>query len=142
MAGQPIGTKVVGWASLTVPQCRTGKPACYLNPHFGCRPPFGITHGIRVSHRANFQLSFRGPTAIAVSKQSFNFVLILSGTFGIRAPTAMRMILRTEEWLRRAAECTEKELCAADREIGMRFAELAEQWRMLAEHTGYLGQYN
>ena len=54
----------------------------------------------------------------------------------------MRMILRTEECLRRAAECTEKELCAADLEVRRTFAELAEQWRMLAEHTGYLGGYN
>jgi hypothetical protein len=54
----------------------------------------------------------------------------------------MRMSLRTEECRKRAAECTEKALCAPDRGVRQTFAELAEQWRVLAEHTEYLGQYH
>jgi hypothetical protein len=54
----------------------------------------------------------------------------------------MRMNLRTEECRKRAADCAEKALCAFDQEVRRTFAELAEQWRVLAEHTEYLGQYH
>ena len=54
----------------------------------------------------------------------------------------MRMNLRTEECRKRAAECAEKALCTPDREARRTFVELAEQWRTLAEHTEYLGQYH
>ena len=57
-------------------------------------------------------------------------------------PLAMRINLRTEECRRRAAECARKALCAPDEEVRRTFAELAEQWRMLAEHAEYLGRYN
>jgi hypothetical protein len=58
------------------------------------------------------------------------------------APFRMRMNLRTEECRKRAAECAEKALCAPDQEVRRTFAELAEQWRTLAEHTEYLGRYH
>jgi hypothetical protein len=54
----------------------------------------------------------------------------------------MRMNLRTEECRKRAAECAEKALCVLDQEVQRTFAELAEQWRTLAEHTEYLGRYH
>ena len=54
----------------------------------------------------------------------------------------MRMIVRGEECRRRAAECAEKALCSPDQEVSLIFAELTEQWRMLAEHTEYLGQFS
>ena len=54
----------------------------------------------------------------------------------------MRIIQRTEECRRRAALCAEKALCTADQEARRTFAELAEQWRMLADHTEYLESYN
>ena len=54
----------------------------------------------------------------------------------------MRINLRTEECRRHAAECAQKALCASDQDARRTFAELAEQWRMLAEHIEYLGQYH
>ena len=54
----------------------------------------------------------------------------------------MRMNLRSEECRKRAADCAEKALCALDQEVRRAFAELAEQWRVLAEHTEYLGHYH
>jgi hypothetical protein len=57
-------------------------------------------------------------------------------------PDEMRMNLRSEESRKRAAECAAKALCALDQEVRQTFAELAEQWRTLADHTEYLGQYH
>ena len=54
----------------------------------------------------------------------------------------MRMAIRTEECRKLAAACAEKALCAPDQDVRRTFAELAEQWRMLAEHTEYLGRYH
>ena len=54
----------------------------------------------------------------------------------------MRMAIRTEECRKFAAACAEKALCAPDQEVRRTFADLAEQWRMLAEHTEYLGRYH
>jgi hypothetical protein len=54
----------------------------------------------------------------------------------------MLMNLRTEECRRRAAECARKALSAHDDEVRRIFSELAEQWRMLAEHAEYLARYN
>jgi len=53
----------------------------------------------------------------------------------------MRMDLRTDECRRRAAECAQKAFCSVDREIQQTFAELAAHWRLLAEHSEYLGGY-
>jgi hypothetical protein len=72
-------------------------------------------------------------------------VLILTDRlerYGTRPRLEMRMNLRTEECRKRAAECAEKALCAPDQEVQRTFAELAEQWRTLAEHTEYLGRYH
>ena len=66
----------------------------------------------------------------------------LKQDMGTRPRFEMRMNLRTEECRKRAAECAEKALCAADQEVQRTFAELAEQWRTLAEHTEYLGRYH
>jgi hypothetical protein len=54
----------------------------------------------------------------------------------------MRMNVRVEECRRRAAECAEKALCQPDPEIRQIFAELAEQWRALAEQTEFLEQFH
>jgi hypothetical protein len=54
----------------------------------------------------------------------------------------MRMTLRTEECRRRAALCAEKALCTQEEEPRRTFAELAEQWRALAEQAEYLEQYH
>jgi hypothetical protein len=54
----------------------------------------------------------------------------------------MRMEVRVEECRRRAAECAEKALCQADPEVRRLFAELAEQWRALAEQAEFLQQYH
>jgi hypothetical protein len=54
----------------------------------------------------------------------------------------MRMTLRTEECRRRAALCAEKALCTLEEEVRRTFAELAEQWRALAEQAAYLEQYH
>jgi hypothetical protein len=54
----------------------------------------------------------------------------------------MRMIVRTEECRRRAAQCAEKALCTVDQEARQTFAELAEQWRTLALHSEYLEGYH
>jgi hypothetical protein len=54
----------------------------------------------------------------------------------------MRMSLRTEECRRRAAVCAEKALCTLEKEARLAFAELAEQWRMLAEQTEYMERYH
>ena len=54
----------------------------------------------------------------------------------------MRMIMRTEECRRRAAECAERALCTVDQEARRTFAELAEQWRALALHSEYLERYH
>ena len=54
----------------------------------------------------------------------------------------MRMTLRTEECRRRAAICAEKALCTLEEEVRRTFAELAEQWRALAEQTEYLERYH
>ena len=53
----------------------------------------------------------------------------------------MRMDVRVEECRRRAAECAEKALCQSDPEVRRIFAELAEQWRALAEQAEFLQQY-
>jgi hypothetical protein len=53
----------------------------------------------------------------------------------------MRMTLRTEECRRRAALCAVKALCTREEEPRRTFAELAEQWRALAEQAEYLEQY-
>jgi hypothetical protein len=53
----------------------------------------------------------------------------------------MRMVVRTEECRRRAAECAEKALGTIDQEARRTFAELAEQWRTLALHSEYLERY-
>jgi hypothetical protein len=70
------------------------------------------------------------------------FVLISISRFKQGARSKMRMNLRTEECRRHAAECAQRALCASDQDARRTFAELAEQWRMLAEHTEYLGRYN
>ena len=71
------------------------------------------------------------------------FVLILADRLkhdlGTWPRFEMRMNLRSEESRKRAAECAAKALCALDQEARRTFAELAEQWRTLAEHTEYLG---
>jgi hypothetical protein len=54
----------------------------------------------------------------------------------------MRMVVRTEECRRRAAECAERALSTVDREARQVFAELAEQWRTLALHSEYLEGYH
>jgi hypothetical protein len=54
----------------------------------------------------------------------------------------MRMVMRTEECRRRAAECAERALCTIDQEARRAFAELAEQWRALALHSEYLERYH
>ena len=54
----------------------------------------------------------------------------------------MRMNVRVEECRRRAAECAEKALCQPDPEIRQIFAELAEQWRALAEQTEFLERFH
>ena len=54
----------------------------------------------------------------------------------------MRMTLRTEECRRRAAICAEKALSKPEEEPRRTFAELAEQWRALAEQSAYLEQYH
>ena len=54
----------------------------------------------------------------------------------------MRMSLRIQECRRRAAVCAEEALCALDQEVRRTFAELAEQWRMLAEQAEYLERYH
>ncbi len=85
------------------------------------------------------------PSGLYVLQSFQTFVLISAGHFATRpgdSPLAMRMNLRTEECRRRAAECARKALCAPDEEVRRTFAELAEQWRMLAEHAEYLGRYN
>jgi hypothetical protein len=52
------------------------------------------------------------------------------------------MNIRTEECRRRAAACAEKALCTLEGEARRLFAELAEQWRALAEQTEYLERYH
>ena len=54
----------------------------------------------------------------------------------------MRMTLRTEECRRRAAICAKKALSTLEEEPRRTFAELAEQWRALAEQSAYLEQYH
>jgi hypothetical protein len=54
----------------------------------------------------------------------------------------MRMSLRNEECRTRAAVCAEKALGARDQEVRRTFAELAEQWRMLAEQAEYMERYH
>lgn len=63
-------------------------------------------------------------------------VAIYTGQF------AMRMTLRTEECRRRGALCAEKALCTQEEEPRRTFAELAEQWLVLAEQAQYLEQYH
>jgi hypothetical protein len=66
------------------------------------------------------------------------------GTFAPLSPfsTQMRMEVRTEECRRRAAECAQKALCQSDPAIRQMFADLAEQWRALAEQAEFLQQYH
>jgi hypothetical protein len=59
-----------------------------------------------------------------------------------RANIKMRMNLRTEECRRRAAACAEKALSTFEDEARRTFAELAEQWRALAEQAEYLERYH
>jgi hypothetical protein len=54
----------------------------------------------------------------------------------------MRMSLRTNECRRRAAVCAEKALSTLEQEARRTFAELAEQWRALAEQAEYLEGYH
>jgi hypothetical protein len=54
----------------------------------------------------------------------------------------MRMSLRIQECRRRAAVGAEEALGALDQEVRRTFAELAEQWRMLAEQAEYLERYH
>jgi hypothetical protein len=54
----------------------------------------------------------------------------------------MRMVMRTEECRRRAAECAERALRTVDQEARRTFAELAEQWRALALHSEYMEEYH
>ena len=76
--------------------------------------------------------------------QTIVLILIdrLKQDVGTRPRFEMRMNLRTEECRKRAAECAEKALCTPDQEVQRTFAELAEQWRTLSEHTEYLGRYH
>jgi len=53
----------------------------------------------------------------------------------------MRMNVLAEGCRRRAAECAQKALCQSDPDIQQIYAELAEHWRALAEHTEFLQQY-
>jgi hypothetical protein len=54
----------------------------------------------------------------------------------------MRVEVRVEECRQGATECAEKALCQADPEVRRIFAELAEQWRALAEQAEFLQQYH
>jgi hypothetical protein len=72
----------------------------------------------------------------------FNFSYRPKHALETRPRFEMRMNLRTEECRKRAAECAKKALCVPDQEARQAFAELAEQWRTLAEHTEYLGRYH
>ena len=54
----------------------------------------------------------------------------------------MRMSLRTDGCRRRAAVCAEKALSTLEQEARRTFAELAEQWRALAEQAEYLEGYH
>ena len=83
-----------------------------------------------------------GDGVLRESNIRFNFNRSFETQPGDRARSKMRMNLRTEECRKRAAECAEKALCAPDQEARRTFAELAEQWRTLAEHTEYLGRYH
>ena len=59
-----------------------------------------------------------------------------------KRPPQMRMRLRTNECRRRAAVCAEKALSTLEEEARRTFAELAEQWRALAEQAEYLEGYH
>jgi hypothetical protein len=63
-------------------------------------------------------------------------------SMGTRPRSKMRMSLRNEECRTRAAVCAEKALGARDQEVRRTFAELAEQWRMLAEQAEYMERYH
>ena len=98
------------------------------------------------SFRKPISAAWITPSGLYVLQSFQTLVLISAGHFDKTArglpPLAMRMNLRTEECRKRAAECARKALCAPDEEVRRTFAELAEQWRMLAEHAEYLGSYN
>ena len=65
------------------------------------------------------------------------------GTFAHLSPflLQMRMNVLAEECRRRNAECAQKALCQSDPDIRQIYAELAEHWRVLAEQTEFLQQY-